>query len=128
MRDLLPSAHALRDLVKYGPAELKLRLDSFDLLGPEKNETRFGLLPEAEAVAANAGAIAGEIQADLGRMRALDASWPSWAPCAPICRRCTALPPIEAVQRQTMIVAPMRGALLGDVARQARCCARASIM
>ncbi len=119
MRDVLAAGHRLRDMVKYGPAELKLRLDSFDLLGPEKNEKRFALLSEAEAIAANAGAIQAEIQADLGHIRAVDAEHAELGAIRADLQALRTMPPIEAVQRQTMIDASMRGALLAEVARQA---------
>ncbi len=119
MRDVLAAGHKLRDMVKYGPAELKLRLDSFDLLGPEKNEKRFALLAEAEAIAANAGAIQAEIQADLMHLHAVDADLAELGAIRADLQALRALPPIEAVQRQTMIDASMRGALLAEIARQA---------
>ena len=119
MRDVLAAGHKLRGMVKYGPAELKLRLDSFDLLGPEKNEKRFALLAEAEAIAANAGAIQAEIQADLGHIRAVDTELAELGAIRADLQALRAMPPIEAVQRQTMIDASMRGALLAEMARQA---------
>ena len=119
MRDVLTAGHKLRDMVKYGPAELRLRLDSFDLLGPEKNEKRFTLLSEAEAIAANAGAIQAEIQADLMHIRAVDAQLAELGAIRADLQALRGMPPIEAVQRQTMIDASMRGALLAEVARQA---------
>lgn len=119
MRDVLTAGHRLRDMVKYGPAELKLRLDSFDLLGPEKNEKRFTLLSEAEATAANAGAIQAEIQADLVHIHAVDADLAELGAIRADLQGLRAMPAIEAVQRQTMIDASMRGALLAEMARQA---------
>jgi hypothetical protein len=119
MRDVLAAGHRLRDMVKYGPAELKLRLDSFDLLGPEKNEKRFTLLSEAEAIAANAGAIQAEIQADLVHIHAVDADLAELGAIRADLQGLRAMPAIEAVQRQTMIDASMRGALLAEMARQA---------
>lgn len=119
MRDVLAAGGKLRDMVKYGPAELRLRVDSFDLLGPEKNEKRFTLLSEAEANAANAGAIQAEIQADLGHIRTVDTKLAEFGAVRADLQALRDMPPIEAVQRQVMIDASMRGVLLADVARQA---------
>lgn len=119
MRDVLAAGGRLRDMVKYGPAELKLRLDSFDLLGAEKNERRFTLIAEAEAVAANAGAIQAEIQGDLARIHALDVDLAELGAIRADLQGLREMPAIEAVQRQTMIDAAMRGALLAETARQA---------
>jgi hypothetical protein len=119
MRDVLAAGRKLREMVKYGPAELKLRLDSFDLLGPEKNEKRFALLAEAEAIAASAGQIQAEIQADLARIRAVDAGLAEQGAIRADLQGLRDMPAIEAVQRQIMINASMRAALLAEIARQA---------
>ncbi len=119
MRDLQAIGGKLDALVKYGPAELKLRLDSFDLLGPEKNEKRFALIAEAEGIAAGGGALVSAIQADLARLSALDADLGELGALRADIAGLKSLPAIEAVQRQTLINAAMRGALLADLARQA---------
>jgi hypothetical protein len=119
MRGLQQIGARLDDLVKFGPAELKLRLDSFDLLGPEKNERRFGLIAEAEGIGAAGGSIASAIQADLGHLHALDGELAELGAMRADIAGLKALPAIEAVQRQTMINAAMRGALLAEMARQA---------
>lgn len=119
MTNLQAIGRRLSDLVKFGPAELKLRLDSFDLLGPEKNERRFALIAEAEAIGAGGSAIASAIQADLGRLHALDGELGELGAMRADIVGLKSLPVIEAVQRQILINATMRGALLAQVAREA---------
>lgn len=119
MREVQAAGQRFADLFKYGPADLKLRLDSFDLLGPEKNERRFAIIAEAEGIAAAGGNAASAIAADLKRLSALDAELNDWGALRADIVNLKTLPPLEAVQRQTMINATMRGALLADMARQA---------
>lgn len=119
MREVQAIGRRLGEMVKYGPAELKLRLDSFDLLGPEKNEKRFALIAEAEGIAAGGASLASAIRADLARISGLDAVLAEFGALRADVAGLKTLPVIEAVQRQTMINATMRGALLADVARQA---------
>jgi hypothetical protein len=119
MRDLQAVGRRLAGMVKFGPAELKLRVDSFDLLGPEKNEKRFALMAEAEGIAAGGTALPSAIAADLRRLSDLDADLGELGALRADIGNLRNLPPAEAVQRQTMINATMRGALLADVARQA---------
>ncbi len=119
MRAVQETGQRLADLVKFGPAELKLRLDSFDLLGPEKNEKRFAIIAQAEGLAAGGASLASAIQADLARLSALDADLGELGALRADIAGLKSLPAAEAVQRQAMIDATMRGMLLADIARQA---------
>jgi hypothetical protein len=119
MLDVQAVGQRFADMVKFGPAELKLRLDSFDLLGPEKNEKRFALVAEAEGIAAGGSAIASGILADLARLSTLDVDLAELGAMRADIADLKTLPAIEAVQRQTMINATMRGTLMASIARQA---------
>src|SRR5690606_38488031 len=103
MREVQAIGRRLGEMVKYGPAELKLRLDSFDLLGPEKNEKRFALIAEAEGIAAGGASLASAIRADLARISDLDAVLAEFGALRADVAGLKTLPVIEAVQRQTMI-------------------------
>ena len=119
MATLQETGTRLANLVKFGPAELKLRLDSFDLLGPEKNEKRFSIIAQAEGLAAGGASLASAIQTDLARLSALDADLVELGALRADISGLKSLPAVEAVQRQAMIDATMRGMLLADIARQA---------
>lgn len=119
MRDVQAVGQRLNDLIQFGPLELKLRMDSFDLLGPEKNEKRFALVAEAEGIAAVAPAITASIRADLAGMRELDSQLAELGALRADIAGLKALPAIEAVQRQMLIDVHMRASLLAALARQA---------
>jgi hypothetical protein len=119
MAEVYEKGEALRAGLQNGPAEFSLDLNDYTPVDPEQSKKWLALLQEAEAMTATAGDLQAKILADEERVRAIDAEIQWLSAVRGDLLALKSLPKEEAVQRQALLSALMRGRLLTDVARSA---------
>lgn len=119
MKAAFEKAQALDAALTVGPAEFMLEFNDYSAVDPERNAQWLSLLKEAEAAMAGIGSLQAMIEADMRRLRAIDADIGWLGAFRDDLLALKSMPKEAAAERQAMLTIGMRARLLTEIAREA---------